>query len=283
MKTTLSFLLTFIILGFATSNIYSQQPEWKNAPRPEEKIIGVLNDYKEGGSIGKDDFWRKRIEDTRMNLNEEELYKSMLNSAKKKYGEEYPSISLRNFKYAVKDLIPKREYDDLIARYNPQIPSKEYVVTVSCYTTINGIEYNLDYCKLYKLYLMTATVVVPDFSIYLEQAVEKALRNVKNGERLAIDQIIGLNENETELIKDKLVDLLLDGGYKVVAKEYLQKLYEEQKQQQSGVYNEETKVQGNNFSAAGYYINVKVSQTSIRVQVVNVSTGEYEGNATINF
>ena len=35
--------------------------------------------------------------------------------------------------------------------------------------------------------------------------------------------------------------------------------------------------------AVGYYINVKVTETSLRVQVVNVSTGEYEGNATVNF
>jgi hypothetical protein len=33
----------------------------------------------------------------------------------------------------------------------------------------------------------------------------------------------------------------------------------------------------------GYYINLKVTETSLRVQVVNVSTGEYEGNATVNF
>jgi len=69
----------------------------------------------------------------------------------------------------------------------------------------------------------------------------------------------------------------------VVAKEQLEKLYREQQDQQSGIYNPNTTVQDNNFSAVGYYINVKVTETSIRVQVVNVSTGEYEGNATVNF
>ena len=77
--------------------------------------------------------------------------------------------------------------------------------------------------------------------------------------------------------------MLLDKGYKVVAKEYLERLYEEQQNQQSGIYNDKTTVQENNFSAVGYYINVKVTETSLRVQVINVSTGEYEGNSTVNF
>ena len=77
--------------------------------------------------------------------------------------------------------------------------------------------------------------------------------------------------------------MLLDKGYKVVAKEFLAKLYEEQKAWESGIYNEDTTGKENNFSAVGYYINVKVTETSLRVQVVNVSTGEYEGTATVNF
>ena len=88
---------------------------------------------------------------------------------------------------------------------------------------------------------------------------------------------------DKEALKDQLLDVLLDKGYKVIAKEYLEKLYEEQEAQQSGIYNENTTVKDNNFSAVGYYVNVKVTETSLRVQVVNVSTGEYEGNATVNF
>ena len=86
-----------------------------------------------------------------------------------------------------------------------------------------------------------------------------------------------------EMLKDKLVDMLLDKGYRVVAKEYLEKLYKEQQDQQSGIYNERTTVSENNFSAVGYFINLKATDVSMRVQVVNVSTGEYEGNATVNF
>lgn len=117
----------------------------------------------------------------------------------------------------------------------------------------------------------------------LSQALNKALRNVREGSRLAIDQVTVISGMDRETMKDQLLDVLLDKGYKVVAKEYLEKLYEEQQSQQSGIYNENTTVRENNFSAVGYYINVKVTETSLRVQVVNVSTGEYEGNATVNF
>ena len=81
--------------------------------------------------------------------------------------------------------------------------------------------------------------------------------------------------------KDEVVEVLLDKGFKVVAKEYLERLFEEQKSQQSGVYNEKTTVKEDNFSAVGYYLNVKLTETALRVQVINVSTGEYDGNVTI--
>ena len=117
----------------------------------------------------------------------------------------------------------------------------------------------------------------------LSQALNKALRNVREGSRMAIDQVTVISGMDRGEFKDQLIDVLLDKGYKVVAKEYLEKLYEEQQAQQSGIYNDRTTIQENNFSAVGYYINVKVTETSLRVQVVNVSTGEYEGNATVNF
>ena len=119
----------------------------------------------------------------------------------------------------------------------------------------------------------------------LSKAMDKALRNVRDGSRVAIDMVTvsgGVSINREDL-KDQIIDALLDKGYKVVAKDYLEKMYEEQEAQQSGIYNESTTVKTDNFSAVGYYINVKVTETSLRVQVVNVSTGEYEGNATVNF
>lgn len=117
----------------------------------------------------------------------------------------------------------------------------------------------------------------------LPLAINKALLNVSKGSRTAIDQITVTNNMDSEKLKDQIIDILLEKEYRVVAKEYLEKLYKEQQDQQSGIYNEKTTVQENNFSAVGYFINVKVTETSIRVQVVNVSTGEYEGNTTVNF
>lgn len=119
----------------------------------------------------------------------------------------------------------------------------------------------------------------------LSRAMEKSLRNVREGSRVAIDNVnvSGNTKITRENLKDIVIDALLDNGYKVVAKDYLERLYAEQQNQQSGVFNDRTTVQENNFSAVGFYINVKVTETTLRVQVVNVSTGEYEGNSTINF
>lgn len=159
---------------------------------------------------------------------------------------------------------------------------------------IREMTYNFTNKKTYKYlppdYLYTVTAKVVDVSDpiarsneTLSAAIEKSFRNVREGSRMAIDQVTVINGINKEETKDQLIDILLDKGYKVVAKEYLQKLYEEQQTQQSGIYNDKTTVQDNNFSAVGYFINVKVTETSVRVQVVNVSTGEYEGNATVNF
>lgn len=122
---------------------------------------------------------------------------------------------------------------------------------------------------------------------HLSKAFDKSLMNVREGSRFSIDNVtisgdISGDINK-ESVKDNVIDVLLDKGYKVVAKEYLERLYQEQQVQQSGIYNENTVVQENNLSAVGYFLNIKITDESLRVQVVNVSTGEYEGNATITF
>ena len=121
----------------------------------------------------------------------------------------------------------------------------------------------------------------------LNKAFDKALMNIREGSRFSIDNVTIsgnlTNDIDKESVKDNVIDVLLDKGYKVVAKEYLERLYQEQQVQQSGIYNENTVVQESNFSAVGYFLNIKITDESLRVQVVNVSTGEYEGNATITF
>lgn len=142
-------------------------------------------------------------------------------------------------------------------------------------------EYNVD-CTV--VYVMSKKEQAEKLEKVLSQALDKALLKVDEGARMAIDQITIQNSTDREELKDQLIDILLKKGYRVVAKEHLQKLYKEQEDQlKSGFYNPDTTVEGSNFSAVGYFINVKVTESSIRVQVVNVSTGEYEGNATVNF
>lgn len=115
-------------------------------------------------------------------------------------------------------------------------------------------------------------------------AINKALLNVPKGSIMVIDNLTVTSDMDKEKAKDQLIDVLIDKGYRVVAKEYLQRLYDELKDQEDPtLWNPDTTVEGGNFSAVGYFINVKVTETSIRVQVINVSTGEYEGNATVNF
>jgi hypothetical protein len=117
----------------------------------------------------------------------------------------------------------------------------------------------------------------------LIEAINKATREIDEGNRFALDRLtITDGQTDKEKTKGQIVDLLLGKGYKVVAKESLEKLFNEQQGQQSGIYNPDTTVEGNNFTAVGYYISVRITEEYVQVQVVNVSTGEYEGNVTEN-
>ena len=68
-----------------------------------------------------------------------------------------------------------------------------------------------------------------------------------------------------------------------MAKEQLEKLYKEQQGQQSGIYNDKTTFKSNNFTAVGYYLSARITPEYILIQVVNVSTGEIEGDVTENW
>ena len=118
---------------------------------------------------------------------------------------------------------------------------------------------------------------------HLFEAINQATREIDEGNRFALDKLtITDGQTDREKTKGQIVDYLLGKGYKVVAKENLEKLYKEQQGQQSGIYNPDTTVEGNNFTAVGYYISARITEEYIQVQVVNVSTGEFEGNVTVN-
>jgi PBP1b-binding outer membrane lipoprotein LpoB len=115
------------------------------------------------------------------------------------------------------------------------------------------------------------------------EAIGKATRQIDEGTRFAIDKVsIAEGIADKEKTNGQIVDYLISKGYKVLAKEKLQKLYKEQQDQRSGIYNEETVSEMGNFSAVGYFISVRITGEYVQVQVINVSTGEYVGNVTEN-
>ena len=133
-------------------------------------------------------------------------------------------------------------------------------------------------------YYNYSIVELPDATMQkIYEAINKATREIDEGNRFALDKItIQDGQSDRELVRSNIIDYLLGRGYKVVAKEKLEKFYKEQQDQQSGIYNPNTTVKRNNFSAVGYFISVRIDNGYVQVQVVNVSTGEYEGNVTEN-
>lgn len=134
----------------------------------------------------------------------------------------------------------------------------------------------------YYNYTVVALPSVVEQKMY--EAIGKVTREIEEGSRFAIDKIsITDDKTDKKKINGQVVDYLLGKGYKVLAKEKLQKLYKEQQDQRSGIYNDETVSEMGKFSAVGYYICVSITEEYVQVQIVNVSTGEYIGNVTENF
>lgn len=135
------------------------------------------------------------------------------------------------------------------------------------------------------VYYYNYTVVeLPDAVMQkVYEAIGKATREIDEGNYFALDRLnIVDGQTDRQLEKSNIIDYLIGRGYKVVAKEYLLKLKEEIDGQGSGLYNPNTTVKPNNFSAVGYFLSVRVDYSYVQVEVVNVSTGEYEGNVTVN-
>lgn len=248
MKTYKSIIATIVLL-LLTITTYAQT----------EKYLGYIIKEYDGGKETRTNLGRIDKSEG-IYYSDEELYGKLKNAAFMQYGDS--NIKLTNF----------------IARVDEKQLGRVHFGDIS-YTDV----YKRTYVVSAMVYLIQTEDVTASVNSgnLLNQAITKALQNIREGSRLALDQIRIVNGNKEDF-KDQIVEILLDEGYKVVAKDYLEKLYEEQKAQQSGIYNERTTVQENNFSAVGYYINVKQTETAIKVQVINVSTGEYEANVTVN-
>lgn len=244
-------LMTMVLVLVTSYGVFAQGiAHYKQNPQHGEKILGIVS-YDVTDTEYDDKYPVERTE--------ENLYQRLLKEARHQYPE-HPDLSIRNFTSSVKF---------------------DYGIY---YTNSNGRNYywhSYTYTMSGKAVYVTnsTTQAVEDLSI----AIDKASKNIRSGSRFAIDKVEVSGAIGRDELTDQIVDVLLEKGFKVVAKEYLERLYKEQRDQQSGIYNENTTVQENNFSAVGYFVNVRYNSTSCRVQVVNVSTGEYEGNATVNF
>ncbi len=245
-------VLLTMALAMMTSLAVNAQQDIRSmywSPEKHEKVLGSKIFFSFVGTFYKDSD-PKHYDD---GYSDKEIYSILLNKAK----QDYPNRS----NLIIRDVDIKYDYDF--------IKKRGYII---------GITYH---------YNGFFSVVVEDSKLKsnldLNEAVSKALTKVPSGARMAIDKITVPYSINSDDFKDQLLDILIGKGYRIVAKEYLQKLKEEIDGYGSGLYNPETAVKPDNFSAVGYFINVKVTETSIRVQVVNVSTGEYEGNATVNF
>lgn len=237
-------LLTTVMSLMMCMGVYAQ--DYLNAPKANEKLLGILS--VENAACMDNSATAARTCNTATKFR---WYETLLQDAKRQYPEKIVDIR-----------------DLQVGAYSSDYKGALY------YGAAVG-----------KVVEIGASSPENQINKTLSQAMDKSFRNVREGSRVAIDMVTvsgGVSINREDL-KDQIIDALLDKGYKVVAKDYLERMYEEQEAQQSGIYNESTTVKTDNFSAVGYYINVKVTETSLRVQVVNVSTGEYEGNATVNF
>ena len=235
------------------SLVFAQQPVWRGDPQANERVIGTVAETNTRHIQHKSDFPQLSLDDA---------YRILLEKARK----EFPNrtIDLRNVRVSG-DVINEqpRAYWGSNGQYI------ERSVTSRFSMNARVIEFISPQTK------MNETLV---------KALDRAMSNVRAGSRLAIEQISvsGSNLNR-ETVNDQLLTILMDNGYRIVAKEFLEKLKAEQEEQQRGGYNERTTAKTDNLSGVGYFLNVRVTEKSIRVQVINVSTGEYEGNATVDF
>lgn len=247
MKQATKFFMMALLAGLCNSGF--SQEQWQRPPQKIETIIDEINLEVYAGSLGYTSNGAIYLDD-RTEYSNKQLYEKLYKKASQEYSQSHPKFALRSF------------------RSNKRINRSSLSPSEDWFYDVYAVVVEIDSKK--------------QANEQFSKGLDRALENVREGSRLAIDEVsvsIGMNRDDC---KDQLINILLDKGYKVVAKEYLEKLYDEQRAQQSGIYNERTTVQENNFSGVGYFINVRYTDNSVRIQIVNVSTGEYESNVTIN-
>ena len=169
-----------MLMMLSTPVMFAQEVkklEFEKDPLPTEKVIGSITNNESGGILWNRDkvIVTTGEYDQRKYYNKEQLYERLKGAAENKYKEQYPKFSLRNFKYT-------RDRTDM------------------------G---NHDYYS----YHCSALVVILDpiaaANENLSKALDKALIEVREGSRVAIDQIKVINGIDKEEYKDQVIEILL--------------------------------------------------------------------------
>ena len=111
MKSTKRIYLTVLMAVLSTVTMYAQTYEWEKAPKEGEKVIGYVNTTVRAGSLfrttdGGVFLTGTNVIDERVTKTKEELYESIDEKARLKYGSLHPEYSLRNFKSTVREEPP---------------------------------------------------------------------------------------------------------------------------------------------------------------------------------
>lgn len=93
-------------------------------------------------------------------------------------------------------------------------------------------------------------ILEPNIRYYLNEAI----RNAKDGSRIALNQVIAFGVAD-ENLESQLMDILIEEGFRVVS----------------------------SVSNAEYYINLRMTDDSLQIRLVNAYSGEYEGVSSVKY
>lgn len=144
----------------------------------------------------------------------------------------------------------KEWYNKIISDVKRDYPNKMIGIKKGngsiCYIGRSS-QYEYDYTEY--IFDYEIKILEPNIRYYLNEAI----RNAKDGSKIALNQILSMGGTD-ENLKVQLLDILFDEGFRVVS-----------------------------ISYADYYINVKMNDNSLQIQMVNAVTGEYEGVSSVKY
>lgn len=188
-------------------------------------------------------------------------------------------------KVIVQDAVTTRGYNTMLSAYNAILKEAKIKHAGKSIDIRNLKKGKADFnTQGDVVYYYTYTIIeLPDaVALALNSALTKSLSDIDKNKKFAFDKLYTPNYDKNK-IKNQVIDHLKKGGHKIVAKDYLYKLKKEQEGPDGGLHNPETIVKSNNFSAVGYFININITEEYLQIEIINVSTGEVDGNAIEDF